>query len=116
MLKTKFYDQKAIDRWITQANLFAQSTMSQREALQSFNQLTKDDRIQIKKEFSLFDDYRRASIPKDLSDKEKEIAFIKMVFVDANIIATDHNTTTIAAIMCLQMPCSPNDRVIVKGW
>lgn len=116
MLKTKFYDRKTIDPWIAAANLFAQSTMSKQEALQSFNQITKEDRIQIRKEFSLFDDYRRASIPKNLSEKEKEAALIKMVFVDANIIATEHNTTPIAAIMCLQMPCSPNDRVIVKDW
>ena len=116
MLKAKFYDPKTIDQWIYAANLFAQGTMSKQEALQSFNQISQDDRIKIKKEFSLFDEYRRASIPKNLSDKEKDDAYCKMVFVDANIIATEYDTTPIAAILCIGMPCSPKDRVIVKGW
>jgi hypothetical protein len=90
--------------------------MSKQEVLQSFNQLSKDERIKIRKEFHLFDDYRRASIPKDLPKEELEKAFYMMIFVDANIIATEYDTTPTAAIMCIYMPCSPNDRVIVKGW
>lgn len=116
MLKTKFFTRKDVESWIGIANLFAQSEMPWQEAIQSFNKLSKDDRIRIRNEFFQYDEYRRASIPKELSDKEKEDTFCKMVFVDIHIIATEYNTTPLAAAMCIRMPCSPNDRVIVKGW
>lgn len=106
----KFLSTAEATKWITIANLFAQSLVPPQKALKQFNSLSANDKINIKAKFSEYDDIRRKKIPKGETDN----AWIISVMVDAHIIATEYNIDPLTGIMCLSPPCKPNEKIIIK--
>ena len=97
-------------RWLDVANIIAKSLISYNDAIQEYNKLSMQKRLQIKHLFSKYDDIRRKKIPKGEMDEAWEIS----VMVDSHIIATEHSINPLTAVMCINPPCSIRDNVLVK--
>lgn len=97
------------DKWFFSANIFAKSLCPHEVALKQFNQLDAKKRIEIKKQFDIYDDIRRKNMP-----NRDEKAYFISVMVDANIIATEFDIDPLTAILCVSPPCKPNECILVK--
>lgn len=96
-------------KWLDSANLFAKSMCSYNEVLKQFNTMSRQERIQIKRQLDKCDEVRRRKI--STTDQE---AWIIGIMVDAHIIATEHNVDPLTVISCLNPICKPNERLFIR--
>lgn len=107
--KVVFISKGQATKWISIANSFARSLCPSNVALQQFNRLSSKDRCEIRRRFEVCDKIRVTKIPKN-----EEEAWLLGVMVDAHIIATLFNVDPLAVTMCLNAPCKPSERIIVR--
>lgn len=110
-MKSKYViiNKSKAENWFLTANMFAKSLCPYEIALKQFNQLDAKKRVEIKKQFDIYDNIRRKNITKG-----EEATYFTSVMVDANIIATEFDINPLTAILCINSPCKPNERVVIK--
>lgn len=109
--RCKIIDKKTADNWCATVNLFIQSLFPFENAIQQFNRLSSNDRIQIRKRVDNCDEIRRRMIPKEDQNNDN---WITNFMVDTHIIATEFEINPLTVGLCINPPCNANQKVIVK--
>ena len=109
--KYKSIKKMEFEKWIQSSNYVARSLLSANEVLHQFNNLTYDQRINIRRMFKEYDEIRNRKIPRD---EKTDSAWMLSVLVDSHIIATEYDIDPLCAVMCINPPCQPNEKIIVK--
>lgn len=94
---------------LKQYNLLVKSLCPHNIVLHQFNALSPQTRQEIKKQFTLCDKIRATKIPSTDGD-----ALLTCIMVDAHIIACEYNIDPLTAIMCINLPCKINERILIK--
>ena len=110
----KIISEKEAGAWYGPSNLFAQSLLSQEEAIQAFNHLSAPKRLSIQSEFMKLDSERGQVFGDDITKDEKEGYYPISVLVDAHIVATMFGTDPVVVLMCVKPPCLQSEKVEVK--
>lgn len=110
--KVKILSKSDANRWYVTANLLIKSMYPFSEATKQFNQLTATMRQSIRTRFSECDEVRRQQIHKE--EPALEEAWLTGVMVDAHIIATEYNIDPLTAALCINPPCKPHEKVVVR--
>ena len=113
LMKTKtviINDSKAY-QWCTIANLFARSQFPFNQAIKQFNQLSSNERIEIKKKIEKYDEIRRMKIPR--GEQNEEIWFMNFL-VDLHIVATEYDIDPLTVALCIDPPCRIFEKVVVR--
>lgn len=112
--KIVFIPANETDKWFRSANVFAKSLISRSEAIRLFNNLSAETRIEICKELSEYDSIRKSAFPHDMTENEITDQYTTSVMVDAHILGTEYGTDPVVVLMCVNPPCKPNQKVIVR--
>lgn len=110
--KVRILSKSDANKWLVVANLFIKSNYAFSDAIQQFNQLDAATRRSICARFSECDEIRRQQISKD--EPALEEAWFTSVMVDAHIIATEYNIDPLTAALCINPPCKPHEKVVVR--
>ena len=110
--KVKILSKSDARGWYMSANLLVQSIYPFPEAVKQFNELTATMRQTIRTCFSECDDVRRQQISKE--EPALKEAWLTSIMVDAHIIATEYNIDPLTAALCVNPPCKPYEKVVVR--
>ncbi len=94
---------------LKQYNFLAKSLCPYNIVLHQFNLLTPQMRREIKAKLELCDQIRKAKIPPNDGD-----AVLTCIMVDAHIIACEYDIDPLTVIMCINLPCKINERILIK--
>ena len=108
--KYKIILQKDALKWYNISNCFAKSLYPFSDAVKQFNKLSINDRNNIRRLYSKYDEIRRNKIP----NGESDAAWLTCVMVDSNIIATEFDIDPLTAVMCINPPCKINEKIVIK--
>ncbi len=97
------------NKWLDIANLFAQSMCSYNEVLKQFNNLSSQERIEIKRQLKICDEVRRTKI--STTNQED---WIIGIMVDAHIIASQYDIDPLTVVGCLNPICKSNERLFIR--
>ena len=94
---------------LKQYNLLVKSLCPYNIVLRQFNLLNPQMRQEIKTRLELCDKIRKTKIPSNEGD-----AILTCIMVDAHIIACEYDVDPLTVIMCINLPCKINERILLK--
>ena len=94
---------------LKQYNLLDKSLCPYNIVLHQFNLLSPQMRQEIKIKFEFCDKIRKTKIPSNDGN-----ALLICIMVDAHIIACEYDIDPLTAIMCVNLPCKINERILIK--
>lgn len=94
---------------LKQYNLLVKSLCPYNIVLRQFNLLSPQIRQEIKARLESCDEIRKKKIPLNDSD-----ALLTCIIVDAHIIACEYDIDPLTVIMCINLPCKINERILLK--
>lgn len=103
MSKSKFLE------LLKKYNLLVKSLCPYNIVLHQFNLLSPQIRHEIKTKLELCDKIRKTKIPSNDGD-----AILTCILVDAHIIACEYDVDPLTVIMCINLPCKINERILIK--
>ena len=98
--KRGFHSGGNVQNKYTTANLFEPGRLSKYEAIQEFNKLSSQDKLNIRRAWESLEKQRKI-ILQDVSKEEREQYYFNSVLVDSHIVATEYNTDPVLVLMCI---------------
>lgn len=89
--------------------LLAQSLENTQVIINQFNKLKPNERIEIKKEYSI----REEKLKKTLIEIDED-KYFTAIMIELNIIASQYNIDPATVCMCIDPPCMCNEKLILK--